>query len=42
MEDNNKLIPINQNHLVQKLTTSFAITNKLLDESNRKLVKGNI
>ena len=39
MEEQNKLIPINQNNLVQKVNTTIAITNKLIAENNRQLVK---
>jgi hypothetical protein len=39
MEDNNKLIPIAQNNLIQKVNRSISITNKLIAENNRQLVK---
>lgn len=42
MKDNNKLIPSTQNNLVQKVNTSIAITNKLIDESKRKLEKNDL
>ena len=39
MENNNKLIPIAQNNLIQKVNRSISITNKLIAENNRQLVK---
>lgn len=39
MENENKLIPISTNNMVQKVSTSIAITNKLITENNKQLVK---
>lgn len=39
MEKENKLIPISTNNVVQKVSTSIAITNKLITENNKQLVR---
>lgn len=38
MENENKLIPISTNNIVQKVSTSVNITNKLITENNKQLV----
>lgn len=38
MEKVNKLIPVSTNNVVQKVSTSIGITNKLISENNKQLV----
>jgi hypothetical protein len=38
MDKNNQLIPASQNNLIPKVANTLSITNKLIIESNRKLV----